>query len=218
MLFATECPVCDRPSPRGALCARCAATFPLPPPAAVPPGLDACRAFTSYEATGRALVTRLKFRNRRGIVPYAAAQLARRVSADGIEVVTWAPTARARVRRRGFDQAELLARCLARELDVVSCRCLVRLPGPAQTGRHRDERLRGPRFDACRGIVRAVAGRRVALVDDVATTGATLTRAAEVLRSAGARAVVGVVIARTPAGAGPGHGRVPTARSGGGAC
>lgn len=204
MLLASACPICDRPEMRGRVCAECRDGLSPAPVLPVPPGLDACRSLTSYEGVGRALVTGLKFRNRRAVVPFVAAHLAEMLVADAVDVVTWAPTSRSHRRRRGFDQAEVLARRVAREAGLPLARCLVRLPGPAQTGRHRSERIGGPRFDVRRGIRGAVGGRRVALVDDVATTGATLTAAAEVLRAGGARAVIGVVVARTPAGPGRG--------------
>jgi predicted amidophosphoribosyltransferase len=110
----------------------------------------------------------------------------------GFDVVTWAPTVRRRVRRRGFDQARLLARAVARELGVSARRLLVRADGPSQTGRSRLARLAGPRF---RPVGRPRG--RVLLVDDVITTGATLSAAAEVLLASGSGAVVGLVAART---------------------
>jgi ComF family protein len=203
MLFDAECPICGSADPaarvdRSGVCQRCVAALGSPPVLPAPPGLEACRALTAYQGTGRQLVTRLKFHNHRAVVPFVAERLADALAGDRIDVVTWAPTSAGRRRQRGFDQAEVLARAIARKLRVRPRRCLVRLPGPAQTGRHRDERIEGPRFDTHRGVTGAVAGRRVALGDDVATTGATLARAAEVLRSAGADAVIGVVVARTP--------------------
>lgn len=203
VLFDAECPICGSAdagpaSASRGVCEQCVDSLGAPPILPAPVGLDRCRSLTCYEGTGRALVTRLKFHNRRAVIPFVVQRLSVLLADDRIDLVTWAPTAPKRRRKRGFDQAEMLARALARELRVPTRRCLVRLPGPAQTGRHRDERFEGPRFDARRGIVAAVGGRRVALVDDVATTGATLTRAAEVLRSGGARSVTGVVVARTP--------------------
>lgn len=180
------------------MCQQCVASLGSPPVLPAPPGLEACRALTTYHGTGRQLVTRLKFHNHRAVVPFVAGRLSAALVGDRIDVVTWAPTSPGRRRQRGFDQAEVLARAIARRLHIPVRRCLVRLPGPAQTGRHRDERIEGPRFDTRRGVTAAVAGRRVALVDDVATTGATLARAAGVLRSVGADAVVGVAVARTP--------------------
>jgi predicted amidophosphoribosyltransferase len=107
--------------------------------------------------------------------------------------VTWAPTTPARRRARGFDPAELLARGVARRLGIRCAGLLDRLPGPPQTGLPAAARHRGPTFVARR---RAPAG--VLVVDDIATTGATLSAAASALRGAGAREVLAVTAARTP--------------------
>lgn len=196
MLLPSECPICERPGP--APCAACVRLLGGAPAFAAPVGVDDCRALVAYAGDGRELVAALKFRNRRSVVPWLAERLAVEVIDGGAEVVTWAPTSPARRRRRGFDQSELLARHTARTAGVPLARCLVRLPGPPQTGRTLLDRRTGPRFDARRGIERAVRGRTVALVDDVVTSGATMTRAAEVLRRSGAVTVIGVAVARTP--------------------
>jgi competence protein ComFC len=112
----------------------------------------------------------------------------------GVDVVTWAPTSKDRRRRRGFDQAELLARRVARELGLPSAALLRRAHGPPQTGRLAAERRVGPAFV----VVAARVPSHVLVVDDVVTTGATLTAAARALRHAGAATVVGVAAARTP--------------------
>jgi predicted amidophosphoribosyltransferase len=117
---------------------------------------------------------------------------------DGLDtsVVTWAPTSRARQRERGFDQAELLARAVARELHRP-CRALLRrMPGPPQTGRPARDRASGVTF-APRGVRRGCPPR-VLLVDDVLTTGATLSAAANALTTIGATSLVAVTAARTP--------------------
>ena len=67
-----------------------------------------------------------------------------------VDVVTWAPTTAARRRQRGFDQAELLARALARRLHVPCRRLLLRPPGNAQTGQPLDVRRAGPAFHPAR--------------------------------------------------------------------
>ena len=114
MLFAVSCPVCGR---RGsAPCAECAALLRPAPDLPVPIGLTACAAVLSYEGVGRELVARLKYRNARTVIRPLAAAMAGLVDAGGIDLVTWAPTDAGRRRRRGFDQAELLARAVARNL------------------------------------------------------------------------------------------------------
>jgi len=143
---------------------------------------------------GRELVARLKYRNARAAVPFLASAIAALVDPSAVDVVTWAPTAAARRRGRGFDQAQVLARAVARCLRRPCRSLLHRRPGsPCQTGRTLAERRRGPAFDArCR-----VTGR-VLVIDDIVTSGATVAAAAAALREGGAASVGVAVAARTP--------------------
>jgi predicted amidophosphoribosyltransferase len=151
----------------------------------------------AFEGTGRRLVLALKYANGRSLVRPIARAMARLVPRGSVDVVTWAPTSALHRRQRGFDQAELLARVIARCLGVRCRRLLVRAESsPPQTGRSRSERLTGPTFSASRRI----RGRRVLVVDDVVTTGATLRNAARTLSAAGASDVRCVAAAATPAG------------------
>jgi predicted amidophosphoribosyltransferase len=121
--------------------------------------------------------------------------MARLVEPGSVDVVTWAPTSNRRARRRGFDQAELLAHAVASELGVP-CRRLLRRVSRSrpQTGRSRAERRIGPSF----------VGRRqwgavtILVVDDVVTTGATLRAAERALLRAGAAQVLMLAGAATP--------------------
>lgn len=162
-----------------------------PPSLAVPLGLDSCQALVAYDDEARALITSLKNRGHRSLVPALADGLAGLVAAERPTVVTWASTGVPRRRQRGFDQAELLARAVGRRLGLRCVPLLRRLPGPPQAGRTSEDRRTNPGFRA-----RGPAPLCVLLVDDVATTGATLTAAARVLRDAGAVAVHGLVVAR----------------------
>jgi predicted amidophosphoribosyltransferase len=199
LLLPDRCTVCARPG-RG-LCGPCAASLPPAPDREPPPGLDRCWALLSYEGATPTLVRELKYRNHRAALPSIGTALSVLLAdlvpeADGRSgrwAVTWAPTSARRRRERGYDQAELLARAAANPLGLRPRRLLRRRPGPPQTGRHRDERLRGPRFDTRR---RPPAG--VVVLDDVWTTGATLAAAARELRRAGADEVVGLVLAVRP--------------------
>jgi predicted amidophosphoribosyltransferase len=169
----------------------------VPPPL----GLDRWAAALAYEEPASSLVLVLKNGQRRDLVPWLADRAAACLEPGPGAVVTWAPTGGSRRRRRGFDQAELLARAVARRWGAPCRPLLVRGAGPAQAGQTGRDRRRGPAF-AVRGRVAVPAS--VVVVDDVATTGATLAAAARALRAAGAREVRGLVVARsaTPTAAG----------------
>lgn len=159
------------------------------------PGLDRCVALISYEGVGATLVRRLKFHNHRDALGPLADALATLLQPEDGDAVTWVPTTRDRRRERGFDQAELLARRVARRLGVECVAALRRAGDDHQTGRSRADRLIGPSLRA----LQPIAARRWILVDDVITTGASLRSAAVALRNGGATHVVGAGLARTPA-------------------
>ncbi len=192
MLLTTCCAGCDTPGQ--ALCRTC--RFALlarhAPPA--PAGVIVA---VSFAGRARDVLLGFKYRNRRPVAGHLAGLLVNRLARAGqrVDVVTWAPTGAGRRRGRGYDQAELIARAVARQLGVP-CRRLLERGGTAgaQTGRSRAGRLVGPAF---RASPRVPAGR-VLVVDDVVTTGATLRAAERTLRAAGATHVVQAAVAATP--------------------
>jgi ComF family protein len=188
-LFGVVCAGCGAPG-AAVLCPGCRESVPRP--VASPRG--GVIAALSYRGTGKQLVAGLKFRNRRHAAHSLAELLAARLATVQVDVVTWAPTSARRRRSRGYDQAELVARALARRLGLPCRRLLRRVPGPPQTGRSRSQRLAGPAFVA-RPSRRPL---RVLLIDDVVTTGATLASAGRALRAAGASHVVLAAAAATP--------------------
>jgi predicted amidophosphoribosyltransferase len=200
MLFAPTCAGCATPG--SSLCAACRDGLEPPPPVPTPPGLDALVSLFAYDGVGRRLVLGLKYRNRRGDLSLladgmagAAAQALDSVgAADQRPVVTWAPTTAARRRRRGYDQARLLAAALGPRVDAPVRHLLRRTPSPPQTGAGRALRWERPVFVG----TGAAAPPWVLLVDDVCTSGATLAAAARALRARGSENVVAVTLAQTP--------------------
>lgn len=190
MIFGARCPGCDL-----MVRDRCQSCW-----SAVPTASELPQAAVAFDSVGRRLVLGFKYGNARSLArPFAeriVAELRRSSAADGIQCVTWAPTAPGRVRRRGYDQAELLAAEVARLLGVP-CRRLLRRTGRSapQTGRTRLDRVAGPAFVG--RVPRSVA--HVLVIDDVITTGATLEAARRALQRAGARQVTCRAAAATPA-------------------
>lgn len=115
-----------------------------------------------------------------------------------IDALVAVPLHRARLYERGYNQALEIARTLAHELTLPLLeRGIARTAGTGrQTGRGARERLAG--MTQAFRVRRALDGLRIAIVDDVVTTGATVNALAAALRAAGARTCVAFAVARTP--------------------
>ena len=149
-----------------------------------------------YEGPARALVRALKFRGALAVADPMAALMAASAPLERLRgVLVPVPLHPARRRRRGFNQAERLARALGQRTGLAVADCLVRGGSNLrQVGRDRAARLAGPAGSiSARGPVPA----RAVLVDDVTTTGATLAACAAALRAAGSEDVTALVFART---------------------
>jgi ComF family protein len=168
-------------------------------------GLPLLAAF-DYRYPLTALVPAAKFRGLPSVFTWLAPGLVSVVRQAGLvrygECVVPVPLHPARRRERGYDQALLLARRVGAELGlpVVAGALRRRRPTPPLKRAGNLERERAVRGAFVPGRAAArVEGRRVLLVDDIATTGATLQAAASALREAGPASLLGLVVARTPA-------------------
>lgn len=186
-----RCPRCARPSPVGRICSQCVNR---------PSDLDALRAACAFEGPIRQLVHDLKYGQARTLAEFCSGLLHRAIQARPlqVDVLVPVPLARGRARERGYNQAELIARGLSERLGVpIAPDLLVRIrETPAQVGRSRRERERNVKGAFECASAGAAIGSRVALIDDVATTGATLRACAQPLKAAGATRVIGLVVAR----------------------
>jgi ComF family protein len=163
---------------------------------------DVARSFGAYTPRRARAILLLKYGNVAPLGAWFARQLAglvhRQIQDLAADAVVPVPLDRSRLRERGYNQAELIARPLARLLGIpFRSYLLVRTrPRPNQlrlTRRERWETVRGA-YATCNTA--AVDNLRVLLVDDVFTTGATLDACSRALKGAGAAQVVGLTVAR----------------------
>jgi predicted amidophosphoribosyltransferase len=150
------------------------------------------RAAVGYDAAARRFVHAWKERGLRRLAVEAAELVAARVPAPEVEALTFVPADHGRRLERGHNPAERLALQLAAVWEIPCLPLLERTRGGRQRGSSAAERR------SVRGAFRATgtAPRRVAVIDDVYTTGATAAATASALRAAGARRVESVAFAR----------------------
>ena len=204
-----SCPVCAEPAPPGMPGGEvCAACIVAPPP------WRATLAPFTYAAPLTRVVEGLKsgngLRQARVLGGLLGPAVRARYGSDVLpDVLIAMPLTRRRLRQRGFNQAELLAAVVSRAVDrpLVKGRLVRIRDAPPQRTLPRSARLRNVRgaFAVRRALRERVLGRaaeplpsRVALVDDVTTTGATVRAATEALRAAGVAEVHVWVAAKTP--------------------
>ena len=156
--------------------------------------LDSFAAVWYYESSVRGSLLRFKFRGARGYAASYGRLLAMRLLEqypEGFDVLTWIPVSRLRKLRRGYDQVELLARAVGWELDMVPVPVLKKVRHNRQQSRITEPAQRRANV---LGVYRVtdpnlVRNRRVLLLDDILTTGATASEAGRVLLTAGAKEV-----------------------------
>lgn len=195
-----RCARCDTPlrASRSVRCADCERALAQPQP----PALERIVVARPYDGSLASAIRALKFRRQRRLAAPLSALLLEAVERAGVsvDVVVPMPLHAERKRQRGFNQAALLARPLARQLRAPLCDDLlkrVRATEP-QTRLSVDRRRANVEgaFMLAAGASAALVGKRVALVDDVTTTGATLDAAASALLLARPAAIYGLAVAR----------------------
>jgi len=206
LLFPPKCPFCEGvlDDPRAPLCPKCQPVLPWLDHKDSFRKVDftsGCWSALEYRDEVRKAVHHYKFtpiRARGGPLGQLMAQCVLDHPEIRPDVITWAPLSRKRLRERGFDQAEELARSAGRELKIPVLPLLVKA---RDTGRQSDLVQAEQRRANVLGVYAlrpnvSVQGRRILLVDDVVTSGATLLACAKVLAEAGAEEVWCVTLAQ----------------------
>ena len=197
LLFPPKCVLCRKILKSGEmdLCGDCRGDAPEYPGKKINIRfLDSFAAVWYYEGNVRGSILRYKFYNARSYaVSYGrilAMKLLREYP-DGFDVLTWVPVSRLRKLRRGYDQVELLAKAVGRELELSPIPTLHKIRNNRPQSRLKDPAARRANVLGAYRLLEgtAVKGKRVLLLDDILTTGATAGECARVLLTAGASEV-----------------------------
>ena len=197
LLFPPKCILCGKllKQEEQDLCLECRVDSPVYPDRKEKlQFLDSFTAVWYYEGNVRRSLLRYKFYNHRSFAPGYGRLLAMKLlqtHPEGFDTLTWIPVSRLRKLRRGYDQVQLLAEAVGRELGLAPVPLLkkVRHNRP-QSGLKDVSRRRANVLGAYEAINREAIGRkRILLLDDILTTGATAGEAARVLLTAGAKEI-----------------------------
>lgn len=202
LFFPSKCILCGKLLRRGEtdLCDTCRVdteTFPLPRNSI--PFLASWRALWYYKDNVRQSLLRYKFSGERSYAAGYGRLLAMKLQQEQVEfdLLTWTPVSTARSWKRGYDQVALLAEAVGRELGVTPVRTLhKRRNNPPQSGITGAAARRANVLNVYEPVKPwRFAGKRVLLLDDIVTSGATVSECARVLLTAGAAEVHAAALA-----------------------
>jgi ComF family protein len=188
-LNTPHCPVCARPTPRGEICGHCLTK---------PSAFTRTIAVFGYHFPVDRLIQAMKYREQLALARIFAEKLLLRIDKSNLpDYVIAMPLHPAKLQRRGFNQAQLIAAPIAKSLDLplLNSACHRLRDTPSQTSlpwKERSKNMRGA--FACD---MDLSGKHVALVDDVLTTGASMNALASTVKQRGAREISAWVIARS---------------------
>lgn len=206
VLFPPKCLLCKKllSKEETDLCRQCRQTAPVFSKGKIKFSFIAgWTALWYYKDNVRKSLLRYKFSRYRSYVPGYSRMLAMKLQTagyDDFDVLTWVPVSRLRRMQRGFDQVELLAREVARQLGTQAVPCLKKIRHtPPQSSLRSAAQRRANVLGAYRVTApEAVAGKRILLLDDIITTGATVSECSRMLILAGAQQVRCAALAVAP--------------------
>ncbi|MBQ6755802.1 MAG: ComF family protein [Oscillospiraceae bacterium] len=199
LLFPPKCVWCGEIIDDGDECRRCRAELTFnTAKIATKEFYSAVAAPFRYEGRVRESILRMKFRRKQTYAAVYARYLSDTIKeelAGRYELISFVPVSEKRARERGFDQSELIAGETAKALNMPFDRTLRKVRDNPKQSTLRDESARRANVSNCYKCVRDVRGAKILLIDDIITTGATMSECARELLMAGAEDVVAASVA-----------------------
>jgi competence protein ComFC len=205
LLFPPKCPFCHHVlrDSRQLLCSSCEQSLPYTKNDCTQEGdyFSICVSPLYYEGVVRESFHRFKFKSATGYAGAYGKLIANCIRENLMgqyDLISWVPLSAQRLKHRGYDQSMLLAMSTALELEDVAVETLIKHTDvPAQSGLGGEEHRRAN----IAGVYKAsdpdlVAGKRILLIDDIITTGSTLSESAKTLKLAGAEQILCATLAR----------------------
>lgn len=184
------CQICGQPQKETTICFACRTS---------PPNYKAMRSYSAFMGSLREAIHRLKYENDIGLGEALASLLIGFLNTLNwpIDLITPVPLSRSRLKQRGYNQADLLARPLALAKKIPYSRKAIKRirDTESQTELSAQERMQNV-SGAFLAKSAQVSGKTVLIIDDVATTGATIQACAQALLTAGAKDVYALTLAR----------------------
>jgi ComF family protein len=206
LFFPPKCMFCGKFLQKGTdcLCENCAGELPFTRGAQIRQKgdfYDECVSPLLYEGNVRKSILRFKFK---GATAYAdcygklMAECIREYLSGKYDLITWVPLSVKRAKDRGYDQAMLLALAVALALDDVAVETLAKTSHVQAQSTITDKEMRRANVSGVYELKdqELIDGKRILLIDDIITTGSTLSECARVLLLSGAEAVVCATLAR----------------------
>ena len=198
--FPRKCPFCGKTTGKQLLCDTCRDTLPRCERVRYGADFGRCAAPLYYEGAVRKAILDFKFNGKTGALDCFGrmmAETAAEVYSGEFDAVTWVPVSKKRLKKRGFDQARFLTGSMCVDWHVMPLKTLRKVrDNPPQSGIDDPAERRANVLDAYEPVSpEQFAGKRLLLVDDICTTGATLGECARVLKAAGAAEVLCLTLA-----------------------
>lgn len=205
LIYPCKCVFCGSVLKSGDICSDCLRDLPYTKTGSVEqklPFIEKCVSPLYYKDNVRRSVLRFKFSSCSAYAGRYGAMMAdcaqKNLDCGMLDVISWVPLSRKRLRTRGYDQAGLLAHEISRRTGIPCVPLLKKVRNTAAQSSLKDPAARRANIAGAYALAGGndIEKKRILLCDDVVTTGSTLSEAARILRKAGAKSVWAVTLAR----------------------